>query len=133
MKACYLFQLLDERVHGSVGFGRAGHVHVQFITVSQRIQTQNKCHIVMQQTGLWGRKKKRLLLFLSMVVLQDTFKKSQKTHRHGPDYLQSISLCPGNYTFLLQLRRTLNDILKRAIKHLMSCCLSSRERSHFFR
>lgn len=28
-------------------------MHVQFITVSQCIQTENKRHIVLEQTGLW--------------------------------------------------------------------------------
>lgn len=44
---------MNESVHGTFRFRRAGHVHVQFIAAGQCIQTQNKCHIVMEQAGLW--------------------------------------------------------------------------------
>ena len=47
----------------------------------------------------------------------------RKTHQHGPDSLQSISLCQGNCIFLLPLRRTLNYIWKTKrqsdIKHFI--------------
>lgn len=52
----YLLQQLNKRVHGSVRFRRAGHMHVQLIAISQCIQTQNKCHIVMEQARLWLEK-----------------------------------------------------------------------------
>lgn len=51
--SCYLLQQLNESVYGGPRFGRAGHMHVQFIAVSQRIQTENKRHIVLEQTRLW--------------------------------------------------------------------------------
>lgn len=50
---CYLLQQLNESVYGSSRFRRAGHMHVEFITVRQCIQTENKHHIVLEQTGLW--------------------------------------------------------------------------------
>lgn len=49
----YLLQMLYEGMLRGARFGGAGHVQEHVVPIGQRVQTQNKCHIVMEKAGLW--------------------------------------------------------------------------------
>lgn len=49
----YGLQLFEQGVLRAALFGRLGHVEVKVVAVTQSVQTQNKRHVVLEQTGIW--------------------------------------------------------------------------------
>lgn len=48
----YGLQLFEQGVLRAALFRRLGHVEVKVVAVTQSVQTQNKRHVVLEQTGI---------------------------------------------------------------------------------